>query len=205
MKSGLRLSAFWVMLVCVTAGAGCSSSSHPGEVGFKPPSPQITPKPYLASSSGSMSGSLPEEAAAAAVFSGAAYGLRTPDLTGWTSRDFQDAVSVNAAKIYFYFDSAQLTNEAKEVLRQKAVRIRSNSRFYVVIAGHGDERGSDAYNLALGERRAQAAMRFLVSQGVAPASLGTISFGKRQPEVRGSDSEAMSLNRRAEFFVSERP
>ena len=70
----------------------------------------------------------------------------------------------------------------------------------VIVEGHCDARGSEAYNVALGERRAQAVRTYLIEQGIAPNRIQVISWGKARPEVAGSGEDAWSHNRRAEFL-----
>ena len=77
--------------------------------------------------------------------------------------------------------------------------MQTNSGVQVVIEGHCDERGSDEYNLALGESRALAAKNYLVSLGINENRLSVISYGEEKPAVMGSDEEAWAQNRRAEF------
>ena len=84
-------------------------------------------------------------------------------------------------------------------LEQNAVYLRSNPALKVVIEGHCDDRGSDEYNLALGERRAVAAKNYLVSLGIAAERLSVISYGEEQPLVTAANEEGWAKNRRAEF------
>ena len=101
--------------------------------------------------------------------------------------------------IYFEFDSSALLPMAQEILSQKADFMMKNPDQGVVIEGHCDERGTAAYNLALGERRADAAKAFLVNLGVDAAKINTISYGEERPVDMGHDEEAWAKNRRAHF------
>jgi peptidoglycan-associated lipoprotein len=102
-------------------------------------------------------------------------------------------------KIYFDFDKSELKPEARAVLKRKAEWLRDNPEFSARIEGHCDERGTNEYNLALGERRANAAWRFLNALGISGARLTTISYGEERPVDPGSNEDAWSKNRRDEF------
>jgi peptidoglycan-associated lipoprotein len=101
--------------------------------------------------------------------------------------------------IYFEFDSSALLPMAQETLSQKADYLLKNPGQGAVIEGHCDERGTAAYNLALGERRADAAKAFLVNLGVDTAQINTISYGEERPVDMGHNEEAWAKNRRAHF------
>jgi peptidoglycan-associated lipoprotein len=101
--------------------------------------------------------------------------------------------------IYFAFDQFTLSAEARNALADNAKYLKANSGVQVVIEGHCDERGSDEYNLALGESRALAAKEYLVSLGVSAKRLSVISYGEEKPAVKGSTEAAWAKNRRAEF------
>jgi peptidoglycan-associated lipoprotein len=102
-------------------------------------------------------------------------------------------------RIHFDFDQFTLSADAREILAGNAAYLRANSGQRIVIEGHTDERGSDEYNLALGERRARAALNYLVSLGIAADRLSILSYGEERPLVAGRDESAWSQNRRAEF------
>jgi peptidoglycan-associated lipoprotein len=101
--------------------------------------------------------------------------------------------------IYFDFDSSSLRPDALIALRDNAEKIKQVPGVYVQIAGHCDERGTQEYNLALGERRALAVRNHLIQLGVSGDRLVTISYGKEFPAVLGSNEAAWAKNRRAEF------
>lgn len=101
--------------------------------------------------------------------------------------------------IFFEFDRSNLVPEARETLQQNAAKIR-NSNAIVQIEGHCDNRGTQEYNLALGERRAQSARNYLMQLGIPASRLVTISYGEERPLVVGADTEAEhAMNRRCEF------
>ncbi|MBC2712270.1 MAG: peptidoglycan-associated lipoprotein Pal [Desulfosarcina sp.] len=101
--------------------------------------------------------------------------------------------------VYFDFDTATLDYQAQELLKQKAMWLQSNPDANTVIEGHCDERGTNAYNLALGERRAESAKAFLVNLGIDGSRLTTISYGEEKPVDMGQNEEAWAKNRRAGF------
>jgi peptidoglycan-associated lipoprotein len=103
--------------------------------------------------------------------------------------------------IYFDFDSYVLSAKAREILTKNAAAMMKNSSITVQIAGNCDERGSDEYNLALGEKRAKAAMNYISTLGVPASRLSTISYGKEKPADPGHDDAAWAKNRRDEFAI----
>lgn len=102
-------------------------------------------------------------------------------------------------RVLFDFDQFTLSAEARAVLAENAKYLKAMSNVNVVIEGHCDERGSDEYNLALGESRALAAKSYLVSSGINATRLSVISYGEEKPLVDAAGEEAWSQNRRAEF------
>ena len=105
--------------------------------------------------------------------------------------------------IYFEFDSIRLAPGAQEILTQKAAWLRKNRNAKVTIEGHCDDRGTNEYNLALGEGRAQSARAFLVDLGVKESKLIAISYGEERPVDRGQNEESWARNRRAHFVIEE--
>ncbi|MBE0441803.1 MAG: peptidoglycan-associated lipoprotein Pal [Psychrobacter sp.] len=103
------------------------------------------------------------------------------------------------AVVYFDFDSSNITAQAASVLNQHANLLRSNPSASLVIAGNTDERGSREYNIALGERRAQAARNYLAAQGVSANNIRVISYGEERPAAAGNTEAAYAQNRRAEL------
>ncbi len=102
--------------------------------------------------------------------------------------------------VYFDYDKANIRSDAVPMLRANADQIRQNEAWgRVTIEGSCDERGSEEYNLALGERRADSVKRYLVDLGVPATRLDTVSFGESKPAVAGHDESAWRWNRRADF------
>ncbi len=103
--------------------------------------------------------------------------------------------------IYFEFDSVRLTPDAQGILAQKAQWLRANPDAEITIEGHCDNRGTNEYNLALGEGRAQSAMAFLTDLGIDAARLNTISYGEERPIDMAQTEEGWARNRRAHFVI----
>ncbi len=103
--------------------------------------------------------------------------------------------------IYFEFDSVRLTPDAQGILAQKAQWLRANPDAEITIEGHCDNRGTNEYNLALGEGRAQSAMAFLTDLGIDAARLNTISYGEERPIDMAQTEDGWARNRRAHFVI----
>jgi peptidoglycan-associated lipoprotein len=114
----------------------------------------------------------------------------------------QDLAATAGDRVFFAFDSAEITPEAQLVLQRQAEWLKRYPNVTVTIEGHTDERGTREYNLALGERRAQAARNVLVALGMSASRISTISYGKERPAVPGSTEEAYAQNRRAVTVVN---
>ena len=126
---------------------------------------------------------------------------------GVGSRNFvpgsqQDLEASAGDRVFFAFDRSDITSEAQQILARQADWLRRYPNVTVTIEGHCDERGTREYNLALGERRAQAAKNVLVAMGIPAARISTISYGKERPAVVGSSEEAYAQNRRAVTTVN---
>jgi peptidoglycan-associated lipoprotein len=114
----------------------------------------------------------------------------------------QDLEASAGDRIFFAFDRSDISPEARETLSRQADWLRRYPNVAVTIEGHCDERGTREYNLALGERRAQAAKNVLVASGIPASRISTISYGKERPAVVGSTEEAYAQNRRAVTVVN---
>jgi len=104
---------------------------------------------------------------------------------------------VRADKILFETDSYAIDDEDRTVLDSQVAWLQANPGVRVTIEGHCDERGTREYNLALGDRRANAAKNYLAARGVNPVRMSVISWGKERPEALGSDESAWAQNRRS--------
>lgn len=104
-------------------------------------------------------------------------------------------------RVFYGYDRYDLTAEARETLRRQAAWLSQYPQARVLIAGNADERGTREYNLALGARRANAAREYLVSQGVDPSRISTVSYGKERPVCQQSTEACWSLNRNATTII----
>ena len=100
-------------------------------------------------------------------------------------------------RVFFATNESVLTTRSRETLRKQATWLRENSGINVVLEGHADERGTREYNLALGERRANAAKDYLMTYGVSASRISVISYGKERPVDSGSNPLSWSKNRRS--------
>lgn len=104
-------------------------------------------------------------------------------------------------KIYFDFDAATLSEQARTTLSKNVEMMKSNPAVNVRIEGNCDEHGSSEYNLALGEKRAKSAKQYMATLGIPEKRLSVISYGKEKPAYTGHDEAAWSRNRRDEFVI----
>lgn len=110
---------------------------------------------------------------------------------------------VNDEKVFFAFDSAELTPEMKENLEAQSLYMKQHQDINVTLEGHCDERGSTEYNLALGALRAGNAAHILIKDGIEPSRVKTISYGKERPQYFGTGEEVWSKNRNATTRVDK--
>jgi peptidoglycan-associated lipoprotein len=105
--------------------------------------------------------------------------------------------NISSDRIFFDTDQSEVDAEDQPILQSQAAYLRQHANVRVSIEGHADERGTREYNLALGERRANAAKNYLASLGIDAGRISTISYGKERPEATGSDETSWARNRRA--------
>jgi len=131
---------------------------------------------------------------------------KTPDPLAGDLAKVNEYLAANGllGDVYFDFDKADLKDDARARLAKNAEWLRAHPEFVVTIEGHCDERGTNDYNLALGQRRAAAAKDYLVSLGVGTARLATQSWGEERPQCTDSTESCWARNRRAHFMVSGR-
>ena len=108
--------------------------------------------------------------------------------------------NISISPVYFDLDSSAIKSEFDDVLEGAASALRESGAS-VTIEGHCDERGSEEYNVALGERRADAVRRYLLDLGVDGSQISVVSYGEARPAVNGTGETAWQLNRRAQFVV----
>jgi peptidoglycan-associated lipoprotein len=174
MKAGLKLAA----LAAGLALTGACAKKAPEQL---PPPPMETGTPPA-----------PTGETGSSVGTGVVPGSRA---------DFMQKVSSD--RVHFITDSYSLDGEARSILDTQATWLQANPSVNVTIEGHADERGTREYNLALGDRRANAAKNYLAAKGIAASRMTTISWGKERPEALGSDESAWAQNRRAVTVVPQ--
>ncbi len=105
-------------------------------------------------------------------------------------------------RVFFGYDSSEISDEAQKILDVQASWLKSDSNIKVTIEGHCDEKGTREYNIALGEKRANATKRYLVKHGVESSRIKVVSYGKERPAYFGSDEAVISKNRRSVTVVN---
>ncbi len=118
----------------------------------------------------------------------------TTTVTPGSVADFRQNVG---DRVFFDTDQSTIREDGRQTLNRQAEWLKKYGNYQVTMEGHCDERGTREYNLALGERRANAARQYLIAQGIPAARVKTISFGKERPDPVGSDEAAWARNRRA--------
>lgn len=183
-----------VVLVLILAVAACAKRQTPVAATPQPPPPSNTPTAATTLPPPAPT-RLPEQLPVPA------QPALSEDAVGSTTLD---AINRNSPfkPVFFSVDSADLDESGRQVAAANAEILKKNPRWVITIEGHCDERGTVEYNLALGERRAIAVKTFLVSLGIPPDRVRTISYGKEFPFDPGKTDEAMSKNRRGHFVVT---
>ena len=105
--------------------------------------------------------------------------------------------------LYFDFDKYELRADARSMLAANVSWLQANRSWRILIEGHCDERGTNEYNMALGDKRANSTRSYLISAGVSPARIRTISYGEERPSDAGHMESSWSKNRRAELIIEE--
>jgi peptidoglycan-associated lipoprotein len=181
----MRAPSLLMLLAAAAFAVACGGKAAPEE-----PAPEPTPAPA------------PPPAAAPADDSAERDRLERERMAREAAERARAVAGDLAAMINFDYDQATVRPADQETLDRKAVILVANPGVKVRISGHADERGSDEYNLALGNRRAAAAKRYLESKGVDASRMEVISFGEEKPLNPGSDETAYAQNRRDEFEVT---
>ena len=122
--------------------------------------------------------------------------------SGIVSGSQEDLIVNVGDRVFFGYDSSDLDSDALELLQDQVAWLKQNIDVSVTIEGHCDERGTREYNLALGEKRAQAVKNYLIGLGINPDRVSTISYGKERPAVVGSNDGAWAQNRRSVTLVN---
>jgi len=173
----MKLTRYALTLIAAAALAGCGSTTkldEPAPVATAQPAPAPAPAPQ------------PPAPAQTAV--------KTVDLDAQYTEQVRDK-----RVVYFDFDSDVVKEEFRPLVDLHAKRLNNNKKLALTLEGHTDERGGREYNLALGQRRAEAVAKSLTLLGVAGTQVEAVSFGKERPAAQGSNEEAWSKNRRVEL------
>jgi len=118
----------------------------------------------------------------------------TTSVAPGTVGDFRQNVG---DRVFFDTDASTVREDGRQTLNRQAEWLKKYTNYQITVEGHCDERGTREYNLALGERRANAARQYLIAQGIPAARLKTVSYGKERPDPVGSDEASWARNRRA--------
>ena len=173
MKLFVRFSAFCLPLVVVAVLAGCSKKKEVAEPAPPPPPPTATETPAPA----------------------------PPPTNTEPAEQPNKTVQDQLADVFFDYDSAELSSSAQSTLDADGKVLNDNASTSLTIEGHCDERGTVEYNLALGDRRANAAKDYLVRFGIAASRLSAVSYGEERPFATGADESAYAQNRRAHLVT----
>lgn len=127
--------------------------------------------------------------------------VERPTEEGPMMGDIFEEVTKQLQPVFYEYNMSDIREDQIAALQNNARVLKQNADVSVLVEGHCDERGTDEYNLALGERRAQAAKEYLVSLGIPETRLNTISYGESRPFAPGHDEQSWSQNRRAHFVA----
>jgi len=166
----------WIAIFAVAAGLGCASDTEEEGDG----------------SGSGRGGALVGEDVGGSDFE--RYGGKGTPLSA------EERAALGLKNVYFDYNQFSLDDAAREALRRNAAILQERPEILVEIQGNCDERGSEEYNLALGERRARAAKDYLVDSGIPRERLSTVSFGESNPAATGGSEQAWQLNRRDDFL-----
>lgn len=191
----MRRRAFLLMVLslCVVAAMSCRSRRPVAAPQLPPPATATAPEPAVPVSPPDSDFVPSQPESSDDVLSGDINEAnRIAHSRGW----IQDA--------FFAFDASTLDGNAQEALRRSATWLRDHPEFRIRIEGHCDERGTEQYNLALGDRRAETAATYLATLGVERNRIDTVSYGEERPFEEGSDDAAWMQNRRAHLVLAAR-
>ena len=189
---------FWIKTVVAILPAlmllGCGTS---GEV------EDATDSGVSSSSSATGSDSSATTSGVGAGGATGAEGMGDTAAAGFQGDPLEDPSSLLAKRVvYFDFDKSDIKGDFRDVIQAHAEYLANHSDVSITLEGHADERGTREYNIALGERRANAVQKMLTLQGASASQIRVVSYGEERPAALGHDDDAWSLNRRAEFIYN---
>ena len=194
MTRNRRIAGLTMAVLSIVAADACHKAPPPAPAPVQPPAPGPNADSIRRAQ---------DEAARRAADEAARR--RAADSAAAAARNAEAAGSARAALtavVHFDYDQSDLRPDDRAILDAKIPILQANPAIKIRVAGHTDERGSDEYNLALGQRRAATVKRYLVDHGIADARIETISYGEERPVAQGSDESAYAQNRRAEFEIT---
>jgi peptidoglycan-associated lipoprotein len=200
MNNASRIAGLTLAVVSVFALAACHKKPEP-------PGPEVrTGTPTTTTTvSGPNTDSIRRAEEAEAARRAAEANRRRADSIAAAEAAMRNAGAARAAltaTVHFDYDQSDLRAEDRAILDAKVPILQANPWVTFQIQGHTDERGSDEYNLALGQRRAATVKRYLIDHGIAESRLQTITYGEERPVAQGRDEGAYAQNRRAEFEIT---
>lgn len=178
-RHGLKWTLLLTMSLILVMNVSCQKKTVAVEKGMDSAAPKDHTESYASGTTGAREDSL---------YSAAVDDSDEPEL-------------VLKENIFFEFDEATLTTKARQILIDNGKWLRKNADVVVTIEGHCDERGTNGYNLALGDRRAENVKTFLIDLGLDDSRIKTISYGEERPFDRGHGEVAWAKNRRAHFLI----
>lgn len=189
-----RIAGLTMAVLSVVAADACHKAPAPQPAPAQPPAPGPNAD-SIRRAQDEAARRAAEEAARRRAADSVAAAARNASAAGAARATLTTAV-------HFDYDQSELRPDDRAILDAKVPILQANPNVKIRVAGHTDERGSDEYNLALGQRRAATVKRYLIDHGITDARIETISYGEERPVAQGSDESAYAQNRRAEFEIT---
>jgi peptidoglycan-associated lipoprotein len=190
MVSTWKKNASWVGAIALASVIAACGGQTPEPQPEPEPEPQVQAEPEV------------DEAAEAAAREAEAARRAAEEEARRKAAERRRVESILSERVNFDFDRSDIRPDAEEILQRKVSVLREYPGIDLRIEGNCDERGSNEYNLALGQRRAEAVKRYLVSYGLEAGRFATISYGEERPLSRGHDEDAWAENRRDDFAMT---
>lgn len=197
-----RICELSLFVSALALATGCTTTAKPDETTTTAPTAPAQPAADVAVTGADTGANLSSESVAAdkAAADAAAAAAAAAAAQDAANKANQAALDASLSVVYFPYDSDALSDADQGLLRKHAALLKANPSRKARLEGHTDERGTQEYNLALGERRGKSVAVFLQSQGVNPSQLEVVSFGELKPLASGEDEAAWAKNRRVEMI-----